>query len=149
MMKNNAFFKIIGTYQFLSGLGGIVLTVLSLDFQNNIKLTFGFFTLSLFSLVLYAGIMLYRTTKAGIKFSIFIQFLQIFNFNIFGLKYIFCSGSKLTILFPSVDIDYALIMEQVILALNSNSENFISVNLVALILFVGLLNNFRIKKNLM
>jgi hypothetical membrane protein len=142
-MKKKKIFQTTGVYEALSGIGGIILALMSLDFNNNTKLAFAIFSLALFSSVLFAGIGLYKQKEMGFKLSITVQLMQVVNFNIFGLKYVFNSGSKLVLsfLFPEIDIDYALIMEEVIVAINPKSAEFLSINLIPILVFVLLLTN--------
>jgi hypothetical protein len=137
-MKN----KVIGVYEIISGLGGIILISLSFDISTSLKMYFSIGSLLLFGLVFISGLFLFNGHKKGILFSVVIQVLQIINFNIFGVKYIFCSGSRLNINFYDLEIDFALIGEELIVGLNSPNP-FLTINIIPIIVLVLLLGKFK------
>lgn len=128
--------KIISIYEIISGLGGIILIALSFDTSVLIKLYFSIGSIILFLFVLLSGVLLLNQKKIGIVLSIIFQAIQIINFNLSGVKYVFCSGSRISINLLNADIDFALIVEEFILGVNTISEPFFNVNIIPVIILI-------------
>lgn len=137
-MKKNK--KLIGVYELLFGAIGVILAILSIDPNNSIKLQFSIFSLLIFGSILIAGILLLNEKKIGIPLSNILQSLQIVSFNIFGVKYIFCCGSKFNIDLVNLEIDFALLMNEFVVGLNVPND-FFGVNLIPIFILV-ILNKY-------
>lgn len=137
-MKN----KIIGIYEIVSGLGGVIWMSLSFDSSTTLKMYFCIVSILLFGFVLLSGLFLYTGKKYGLILSCVIQFLQILNFNEFGIKYIFCSGSKLSINLYDLEIDFALMIEEIMIGLKS-PHPFIVINIIPIIVLAFLLGKLK------
>lgn len=135
--------KYIGIYEIFSGLVGIIFMLISLDFTSTIKILFSIFSILLFSMVALSGILMYSKKQVGIYLSIIVQAIQVLNFNIAGYKYIFCSGTKLSISMANdLEIDFAAILTEFIIGINTISNTFITINLIPMFL-IGILYSNR------
>lgn len=133
--------KIIAIYEIIAGIGGIILTLMSIDLTDNLKIIFALLSLLFFGLVFLAGFSLLRNPKSK-KITYIAQMLQIFNFNLFGLKYIFCSGAKINIDFLNIEIDFAVFMEQLIVGYNSKGDSMLAINIIPIFVLVFLFSRW-------
>jgi len=96
-MKN----KLIGIYELITGVTGILLLLFSFfrELLNDSKGIFPSFILGiiLFGMLTYSGFALIRKKIHGRKYSIALQAVQIFSFIYAGTKYLFSASAFLSV----------------------------------------------------
>ncbi len=89
-------YKLVGLYQLITGIFGILLLILSASKYIAVKQTYFLpsfiLGLILYGLLAFAGYALFNQWKYAIKYSIWAQVLQIVSFTYKGVQYLF-SGS--------------------------------------------------------
>ncbi|OOV25769.1 hypothetical protein BXU11_13935 [Flavobacterium sp. LM5] len=142
MQKTESRIKIIGIYQIIGGLIGLIATIpllVKFGFTNGTTFKMFLLFLSLYSFSVFCGyLLLKKQFEKGLNYSIINQLIQVLSFSILGFTFKFYSGlflslglnlttdAILTYNFGLTTWNFKLISENGIIE--------ISINLVALIL---------------
>ena len=153
MHKTESRIKIIGIYQILGGLIGLIGTIsllVKFGFTNGTTFKMFLLFLALYSFSVFCGyLLLKKQFEKGLNYSILNQLIQVLSFSIFGLTFKFYSGLFLSLglnLTTDTILTYNFGITTWNFKLNSESEIIeISINLVALIL-INII--FNLKENL-
>jgi len=140
-----SFVKMISIFEIGSGLFGVIyISDLFLTMLNNFDF-FAFilqtFVLIFFSVVIYAGIQLYKNNEIGITLSKYVQLFQIPYLSIFGVSYFISAGSFFIIgLIGPLNFGFHFSFAgTVILQYLPNDEYFkFAINLIPLIMYLYL-----------
>jgi hypothetical protein len=91
--------KLIGIYQIISGIFGILLILLNIGkaFENREVLFTVFLGISLFIGVAYAGYLLFNDRKNAVKYSITAQAMQSIGIIYNGTQYLFTGAAFLSV----------------------------------------------------
>lgn len=95
--------KLIGLYELISGIFGFILIAYKMlsntgESFSSVEIFFSYLLgLLLFAGLTYAGYAILNTLKNGIKYSIWLQVLQIFAFTTGGIKYLFTGAAFVSI----------------------------------------------------
>jgi hypothetical protein len=84
--------KIIGVYQLIGGVLGLILMIPYYRFENTQTVVFSLLPILLFSFSIFAGLKLYQLTPLGKAASIWNQAFQLFSMAIGTFYYSFASG---------------------------------------------------------
>jgi hypothetical protein len=95
--------RLLGIYQIVGGLMGIILTLLMVDFYNISNFLLVVFALLLFGYSIYCGILLIRKPKKGLRNSKANQILQTIHFSILGYGFKYVSGLFFSLGFDLTD----------------------------------------------
>jgi hypothetical protein len=134
-MKNKI--KILAFYQILIGILGLLFLLLI-----NLKSSSTIFVIiiGLYSFSIYSGyLLLTKNFKKGLDLSIYNQLIQVVGFGISGFTFEYFSGFFLSLglnITNDTIINYNVGFNSWILNLGSNSNLFINLNLLALVLIV-------------
>jgi hypothetical protein len=142
MQKTESRIKIIGIYQIIGGLIGLIATIsllVKIGFTNGTTFKMFFLFLSLYSFSAFCGyLLLKKQFEKGLNYSIINQLIQVLSFSILGFTFKFYSGLFLSLglnLTTDTILTYNFGLTTWNFKLNSESGIIeISINLVALIL---------------
>jgi hypothetical protein len=142
MQKTESRIKIIGIYQIIGGLIGLIATILLLakfGFINGSSFKMFLLFILLYSFSVFCGYLLIKKQfEKGLNYSIINQLIQVLSFSILGFSFKFYSGLFLSLginLTTDTILTYNFGLTTWNFKLNSESGIIeISINLVALIL---------------
>ena len=142
--------KLIGWLQIIGGLTGLGLVaylMLQTGTINGAVLLIFVIGLALFSFSIYAGKSLLTDQRktAAIVLSIINQVAQLFQWSIFGHGLSYSSGAEFTLGIKglAVNFNFSAIMSTFKMAINSDDEFFIKVNLLAVLIILVLADVLR------
>jgi hypothetical protein len=96
-------YKLIGIYELITGIFGLVLIFLNLSWvivhKENLNTFFS--GIALFGGSIFAGYALMKDYNNAVKYSILLQILQSFSFIVKGYQYLFTSGAFISIVFSN------------------------------------------------
>jgi hypothetical protein len=131
----------------LTGLGLVAYLMLQTGTINGAVLLIFVIGLALFSFSIYAGKSLLTDQRrtAAIVLSIINQVAQLFQWSIFGHGLSYSSGAELTLGIKglAVNFNFSAIMSTFKMAINSDDEFFIKVNLLAVLIILVLADVLR------
>ncbi|HBK88569.1 MAG: hypothetical protein U0289_06610 [Cyclobacteriaceae bacterium] len=138
--------KLIAAFLLVTGFLGFVAlfsTILSTD--NSIVGILYLFIAVLFGLTMYSGYLLLKEDEKGLEIGRAIIALQILNFDIAGLSYLFTTGGAVLFGLGNSKIGFDFVIQTgFTINLNDESTNFIlRINLLAIGLFVYLSRTIR------
>jgi hypothetical protein len=155
MQKTESRIKIIGIYQIIGGLIGLIATILLLvkfGFINGSSFKMFLLFILLYSFSVFCGYLLIKKQfEKGLNYSIINQLIQVLSFSILGFSFKFYSGLFLSLginLTTDTILTYNFGLTTWNFKLNSESGIIeISINLVALIL-INIIFNLKEKLKL-
>lgn len=128
----------------VTGLGLVAYLMLQTDTINGAILLIFLIGLALFSYSIYSGNRLLTDEKkwTGIVLSIINQVMQLFQWSIFGYGLSYSSGSEVTVGIDGLTFkfNFAAIVSTFKMAINSDNEFFIKINLIAFLVIVVLVD---------
>jgi hypothetical protein len=133
--------KLIAAFFLVTGfLGFVVLFSGILMVDNSIEGILYLFIAGLFGLTMYSGYLLLRGNENGLEIGRAIIALQIINFDIAGLSYLFTTGGAILFGLTNSKLGFDFVIETgFTINLSDESTNFIlRVNLLAIGLFIYL-----------
>jgi hypothetical protein len=145
-MEKNKTSKTIGIYHLIFGALGIlylVYMVFALNIVSSKELILYGVFIFLCILLAISGYAILLKHKWGIYLAILLQLLQIFNFSLMGFEYEFCSGIDLSIYLTELKIDFNFLYVEFSLMINSIEEEYVSVNIIPIIITGFLVNLLR------
>ncbi|MDR3653949.1 MAG: hypothetical protein P4L34_13385 [Paludibacter sp.] len=149
--------QIIGWLQIIGGITGIVLMgylMLNLGTITGILLLLLLVGIFLYSFSIYTGkwLLVDNDKKTGIILSIINQFVQVFQFCLFGFGFTYSSGVELVIGIQGFSLKFnaAIITSNFQMTIHSTNIGFLKINLMAVLILITLLSilkEFNNKKN--
>ncbi len=152
------FYKGFAIYQFIFGILGIIQFIYNIT-NGFLKypLVFVIVIIIIYIFSIIAGVLLFFNLKIGKISSLINQFLQIFQFNIFGLSFAYSSGFHVGLGFiPFGDhniwsfsrriFTYNISSNCHFLYLAGNNTFYIGINFIAVIFVLIFINSLRVKK---
>jgi hypothetical protein len=137
--------KIIGWVQIIGGIigiGAIGYILLQTETISGILLLLILIGIFLFSFSIFSGqkILTEPQNSAGIKYSLINQFIQLFQWGIFGYKMSVSAGLTFCIGFDkgSLVFNFTFITFEFNLSIRSGNDAFFKINLVALLIILAL-----------
>jgi hypothetical protein len=95
--------KLIGIYEFITGIFGLMLIFLNIGWvlAHKENLNTFFSGIALFGGSIFAGYALMKDYNSAVKYSVILQILQSFSFIIKGYQYMFTSGAFIALIFSN------------------------------------------------
>jgi len=136
-------FKVIGWFQIIGGITGLVLIgnlLLTTGTLNGPLLLIYLIGIGLFMFSLYAGKTLINPISRpdGLIFSFINQTLQLFQWSLFGYGLTYSSGALISVGFKnfSVSFDFSIFISSFEMYINSSHEFYFKINLIAVFLII-------------
>ncbi|MEN7550759.1 hypothetical protein AAG747_22755 [Rapidithrix thailandica] len=132
--------KILGWYETLGGISGMILIVFkSLEYADSLSVGGLLMQVVFFCMYLYvmvSGIFLLKKKENSYEMAVFAQLIQVFDFTICNITYLFCAGASLKLHLEGgklfFTIEPLLIHFKFVMGLDSDVID-LGINLIALI----------------
>ncbi len=133
--------KIVGAFLLVSGLFGFFAFILTIFPLNNFVAFFNIVPTFLFALTFYSGyLLLIKQDEKGIEYARAVVALQLINFHIYGVGYMFITGAFIFIGFNNLNFGFDVGLNTTfVINLSEETNNFLfRVNILALAVFIYL-----------